>query len=145
MTVNVENVLKVADAIEQHSIPDLGFNMLDYVHEVDPNNGYDVKYYGDRSGHSCGTVACIAGWARRIRTGQPLAPEAGYLFDWRTEARWLGLSPRVGGSGALLFLGDDDTNERLDKVTTAEAVAVLRHLAKTGKVDWTVAIAAATP
>ena len=57
--MNKENILKVADAIEQHSIPDLGFNMSIWV-------GIG-SLYEDKSGHKCGTVGCIAGWATTVK------------------------------------------------------------------------------
>lgn len=125
--MNKENVLAVADAIEKHSIPDLGFNMGDWV-------AHASDEAPDRSGHSCGTVACIAGWAQRLRTGVPLSADS--VVWWEPEAEWLGLG---GDASDTLFMGDDETNKRLADVTPAEAVRVLRHLAETGEVDWSVA------
>lgn len=125
---NVENVNRVADAIEGHEFARLGFNMNDFVAKAEWVEG------GDRSGHNCGTVACIAGWSLAVRQGR---------------------SVRVWGSGAWVkasgFLGMDyNASYRLflpsglpvsySDVSPAVAVEVLRHLAKTGKIDWPRAI-----
>jgi len=64
--MNRENILRVADAIEQHSIPDLGFNMNQMLGEAAPHNP-------DQTGRSCGTVACIAGWAAYLYADAMLA------------------------------------------------------------------------
>jgi hypothetical protein len=132
MTVNRENVLKVADAIERHSIKNLGFNMGYFMFDADPTS----SWARDNSGHSCGTIACIAGWTRCVRTGRRFArtgagPDE---FPWQREADWLGLDTEAGYT---LFLTDDELP--LEEITSAEAVAVLRHLADTGEVDWSVA------
>lgn len=125
--MNKENVLAVAAAIEGHTIPDLGFNMGNWVAK-------ESSTRPDRSGHSCGTVACIAGWTKRIRTQIPVGINED--FYWGPEAKWLGLDV---DEGEELFFGDDWTCAHLNDVTPSEAVAVLRHLAETGEVDWSVA------
>jgi len=117
--VNVENILKVADAIEKHSIPDLGFNMSYAFDAVGPED--------DRSGHSCGTVACIGGWTNVVLAKSGNLPIA-------AAQRRLELTDRQ--ADALFYpLGywrvDND-------YTPSQAVAVLRHLAATGEVDWTI-------
>ncbi len=119
--MNVENILKVADAIEQHSIPDLGFNMYDYA--------INLASYGegiaDNSGHNCGTTACIAGWAVAVRDNTSEIERSDF-FD---EARdYLELTERQAHS---LFLGNMSP-----KTTPAQAVKVMRNLAETGVIDW---------
>ena len=128
--MNVENILKVADAIEQHSIPDLGFNLAWWFSpEGRPSD--------DRSGHGCGTTACIAGWAVAVRDGGVPHDRPG-SFDWLNEAGdFMGLpSPDVeevyDPTRAALMLTLDET------VTPVRAAAVLRHLAATGEVDWSI-------
>jgi hypothetical protein len=126
--VNAENILKVADAIETHSIPDLGFNLTFYMSDIGQDE-YDTDLIiVDRSGHNCGTVACIAGWSAALRTGSAL--DASVM----SEALYLGLDY---SSGAKLFGCDMPINER-NVVTQEQAVRTLRHLAATGEVDWTV-------
>lgn len=119
--MNKENILAVADAIEGHKIPGLGFNMEALVEIGWP----------DRSGENCTTVACIAGWAVCVRHNLPADP---YSFGVLDDAReWLGLSWSKASS---LFspVGFD-----YFATTPAQAVRVLRHLAETGDVDWSVA------
>ena len=125
--MNKENVLAVADAIERHSIPDLGFNMSCFVGEVEPG------FRDDHFGSTCGTVACIAGWTRCVRTMKALELPRGD-FNWALEADWLGLD----GATSELFWGDDFVNRHLEEVTPSQAVHVLRHLAETGEVDWSI-------
>lgn len=121
--MNKDNVLKVADAIEQHSIPDLGFNMgywRNSVHYID-------RPVRDLSGHNCGTVACIGGWTEAV-LGDPVR-------DLGKAGELLQLDPDRAG---MLFCPDGWHTDNA-KFTTARAVAVLRHLAETGEVDWSVA------
>lgn len=119
--MNKDNILKVADAIEQHSIPDLGFNM-DFFSSP-RSHGSAIK--ADHSGHDCGTVACIAGWAVQV----------GDLPRTFAAARqYLGIDDDLGDD---LFYGDSDDLVLAD-IAVPQAVAVLRYLAETGEVDWSV-------
>lgn len=109
--MNKDNILKVADAIEQHSIPDLGFNMGWWNEHVGGQN--------DMSGHDCDTCACIGGWTEAVLRSHDA-----------TES--LGITP---GDARSLFY-PQVTHAWV--ATPAVAVAVLRHLAETGEVDWSV-------
>jgi hypothetical protein len=136
--MNTENILAVADAIEQHTIPWLGFNMTGY------------KTTGpDMTGHNCGTSACIAGWANAIRLR--LSQNTHIVNGWCEHdeaANWLGIEAYSG-------FGYDSTADQLfyarnhpdygngaeacwSTIPAAQAVRTLRHLAATGNVDWTV-------
>ena len=126
--MNKENILKVADGIEKHSVPDLGFNMRFFcieLAEIDDGN----EGVADHSGHDCGTVACIAGWSNAIRTGG--RPEE---IDPDEEAEWLGLSQ--GRADALFF--PHLPREEWAAISQDQAIRTLRHLAETGEVDWSV-------
>ena len=125
--MNVENILKVADAIEQHSIPDLGFNMSHWFDKATP----DVP---DLSGHECGTIACIAGWASRVSGDQSENPDHTY----EVAADFLGLGALTANN---LFMPTNGfvSLHQWNSITPAHAVAVLRHLAETGEVDWYIA------
>lgn len=119
--MNKERILEVADAIENHKIADLGFNM-NYEY-------FDPKYDGaDRSGHNCNTVACILGWVNAMdgRRGSTSKDEA---------ETTLGINSRLGDN---LFYPDDVNG--YDDVTPREAAITLRKLARTGEVDWSHAI-----
>ena len=121
--MNRENILKVADAIEKHSIPDLGFNMTMWI-DRHPFPGQDI------SGHNCGTTACIAGWAAAVSIGASEAENLNTVsVSVRRVARdYLGLSD---DEALWLFEGFSTGEEK-----PSQAVSVLRHLAETGKVDW---------
>lgn len=117
--VNAKNVLKVADAIETHSIKTLGFNMA----------VWDKPYYEDMSGHDCRTCACIGGWTNRVfKRNDPRAGsfEAMKILDLSREER------------NALFFPNDPKLLFAYKATPKKAAAVLRHLAATGKVNWRV-------
>lgn len=120
--MNVENILKVADAIEQHSIPDLGFNMGGFVSTSRP----------DLSNHGCGTTACIAGWTVAVICGQTLLPRwQGDIEHDAIEA----LSIDEDVADALFFPSNEEQNLDVRKTPT-DAVRTLRHLAATGEVNW---------
>jgi hypothetical protein len=131
--MNREVINAVADAIARSELTKsgFGFNMAAYWAE----SGLD-----DHTGHGCGTVGCIAGWTAMMfdadgnRLPQRSAGECGPLADAPTDAaQAMGLSP---AAAAELFLA---SGVDLRSVTNCEAVAVLRHLAETGMVDWRVA------
>lgn len=140
--VNKANVLRVADAIENSKLVkrDIGFNMA-YVAE---RSGVYAK---DKTGHHCGTVACIAGYAFAIKHPRTSAAKIRAIEE-RTggdadddpiveEARdFLGITPDE--SEALFFPDAYDPDLILHNLPAEQAVAVLRHLAETGEVDWSV-------
>lgn len=119
--MNKENILAVADAIERHTIPDLGFNMGLIRGTADAK-------YPDKSGFDCGTVACIAGWTNAVAGGEGVDAAGDYLGIEGDRLR------------SKLFYPD---NPYLG-ATPAQAGRVIRHLAETGEVDWSVANYVAT-
>ncbi len=122
--MNVENILRVADAIEQHSIPDLGFNMELYGKSA-------AIQHEDRSGHAYGTTACIAGWTAVVggfRKAGQLSDREGEEIKEFSES-YFGINE---GDGDELFAPSINR----DDVTPAQAVRTLRHLAATGEVNW---------
>lgn len=129
---NKANIGKVIDAILNESVNGVGFNMSTFGART---SGGD---YTDHSGRGCGTVACIAGWARALRNGAN-ADEVSDQWSsisiddgWELEANWLGLSHR---QGELLFLGLG-CGSMLEDITLEQAVGTLCHLADTGEVNW---------
>jgi hypothetical protein len=119
--MNKERILAVADAIENESVPGLQFDMTVYR-------------------NSCGTAGCIAGWAfvmfaddGRRRWDEWGNYPRGEIFNTAKEV--LGL---CSGEAWQLFLPEDPVGENYD-ATAEEAVTVLRQLAETGVVDWSVA------
>jgi len=122
--MNVENILKVADAIEQHSIPELGFNMGEWVGDANVNQP-------DMSGHNCGTVACIAGWTCAVLTDDI---NKVYDLDYRELGALLGINYDQAKS---LFI-PSYAGVRLSLIGQDQAIRTLRNLAITGNVDWTI-------
>ncbi len=130
--MNRENILAVADAIEKHSIPDLGFNMADFF----------GAGFNDRTGRRCGTTACIAGWAHALKNGEGAI--ASFVIPSEI-ADWLGINEQAAEN--LFYASNYPMNERyieadwFSNIAPDTAVSVLRHLAETGEVDWDRALA----
>jgi hypothetical protein len=128
-------ILAVADAIEKHEISDLGFNMNTFVGSNEFEDG------GDKSGHNCGTVACIAGWTAALftedgkRRGSPSAKELRNNGGWIPDIA-AGAMDLSAAKAEELFHPDLQTWS-WSRVTPARAVKTLRRLAKTGMVQWT--------
>lgn len=147
--MNRQNILRVAKAIEDHEIASLGFNMSDYFStnkRLWSKNNPDR----DRTGHRCGTVACIAGWALACR-----AVDEGLVKPDATEdaLRQAVTTYQRGGTETVAseYLGLDYTQREhlfcggklagtLSPIRPETAVAVLRHFAETGEIDWSVAL-----
>jgi hypothetical protein len=120
--MNIERIRQLADVIaaQPHTplAAESGFNMNNWT-------------------HTCGSPACIAGWANFIRTDD----DGTFLGDMVAAAAWLGINIR---QAAELFQPDEPDKDEPDDIlswsdiTPAHAAAVLRHLAVTGQVDWSV-------
>jgi hypothetical protein len=119
--MNTDRIRHLADVIEAQPHTTLaaesGFNMNNWT-------------------HTCGTPACICGWTNYVRTGD----DEGFLGDVSAAAHYLGIS----GRQAEELFSPEETGEDGDNflswsdITPAHAAAVLRHLAETGRVDWSV-------
>lgn len=135
--MNVGNILLVADAIEQARVPGLGFNMANWKATA-------TQWRPDLTGHSCGTVACIAGWTCEV-LGTPMITDMSQRnYDRYHEAGdILGLSV---ADQLELFLPDhpgcsyDSCDDDHQPILPEQAVRCLRNLAITGKVDWEAAM-----
>jgi hypothetical protein len=130
-----EVVMGVAEAIARSEVRGLGFNMSTWI-GAGSGEIYDRF---DHTGRGCGTVGCIAGWTVQ-------------LFDEEGNRRWRWWGTKWkkgdvfdrarfamdldGDTAKRLFLAEGIT---LEDVTQCQAVAVLKHLAETGEVDWRVA------
>jgi hypothetical protein len=140
--MNKQNILAVADAIEHATLAKeigLGFNMSAYA-SADSANEYNRL----NTEHTCGTVACIAGWAVTMfeKDGTPrevaLDPRALVQLDDTAigvvsehAAAALGLSSSIASQ---LFA--PDITGSYDDIEPERAVETLRHMAETGFVDW---------
>lgn len=116
--MNRENILRVAAEIEHaakpRSRPKLGFNMQAVFMQTS-------ETFPDKTGHDCKTAACIKGWVIT-------------LFPKVEANEALGLTER---QSKALFLPRSKTGDHWFRdASPAEAVATLRRLARTGKVQW---------
>lgn len=133
--MNTNRILKLADLIEAGD-DKLGFNMETY--------GSASGAYEDRSGHNCGTVACIGGWAVAAFGAYGKGEDVSlsrviHTYDVPESARnLLGLE---ADTAARLFLAGGISSS---DVTPAVAARCLRNLAETGEVDWEKAMEAAS-
>lgn len=136
--MNIGNILKVADTIEQSRLPNTKFDMSNWV-----------------AVQECGTSACIAGQCYLL-AGAPLR-DGGDLYDRATgmtipllsygntdmvvpvAAEFLGLTKEQAKELFMPYWGD------LDKITAEHAVRCLRNLAITGVINWEAAMKPADP
>lgn len=143
--MNTANILAVADAIEQHTIPWLGFNLGPFFSiAAETREGDDVPV--DRSGHNCGTVACIAGHAMILKHGVTNEPRSAAEADKLLKGDFLAEAAKFfeleygsdteDRAGDLFFA--KSASRYRDEIPADQAVRTLRHLAATGTVDWTV-------
>ena len=123
--MNVTNLQKLIDLFEgKTTIKGLGFDMSVYCHQD----------------NECGTVACIAGHAMLLGRRYKTAPKDDRVndidygaFDYAQE--WLDLS---FSEANMLFHGEtpDDEHIPMATINTEHVVKVLKHLLRTGEVDW---------
>ena len=115
--MNVERINLLADVIEVE--PEVKVSL--------PRSGFDMR----REFHECGSPACIEGYARKLfrcPLGEDLLPVLGITPSQAIELF-------MPGNCHASFLASPGNPLW---VTPQHAAAVLRHLARTGKVDWSV-------
>ena len=134
--MNVENILKVAA-------------LLDRVHLLKPEGFTMTKFGGGKSRapqpeapreefENCGTVGCVAGWAVALYdpfSSREIAPSVSDLAQ-----KLLGLdNTQTDDLFCMMYVDPDIWGEHALEHPAANAkraAHVLRHLAKTGEVDW---------
>ncbi|MBN7759747.1 hypothetical protein JYP52_01245 [Nitratireductor aquibiodomus] len=140
--LNINAVNALADLLD--NLPaetETGFNMMYYNRALD----HSYMQVDTHVEHECGTVCCIAGWAAMyLQEGdQPLretpAKRELHHLPRRKAREILGLTEH---QTRQLFepMDHDDPAPDLDwySVTPKQAAKVLRHLAATSVVDWTI-------
>ncbi len=129
-----ERLLALADAIEREALvrDGIGFNMATWNMRAEdyPKNRGEVS---DQLGHSCGTVACIAGWADAMENGATRMAGINDDLTPRRAQRILGIQAHEAHS---LFYADDASPTELQNISAKRAVAVLRDFAASGSVRW---------
>lgn len=143
--MNKSRILAVADAIEQHTIPWLGFNMHNYITNTTVPRDYLIV---DHTGHNCKTVACIAGWTNALRLDLKETFDTCSFSDDSGAAQWLDISREEDANYesvmTRLFYAHNHPGYEIHStkiwrtITAEQAIRTLRHLAETGNVDWTV-------
>lgn len=112
--MNKDRILALADLIEKQP----------HTSEYDP-----AGFTMDNWVHSCGTPACIAGWAA-----------------WQASGEQKTINPEVVEDSAAAFLGISYSDGRRlftpraewKAITPAIAASTLRRFAETGEVEWRV-------
>jgi hypothetical protein len=112
--MNAERILQLADVIEK--VPHVQLDEDAPRGELDSFNMDDWH---------CGTAGCIGGWAAQ-------------LFDCATSEAGVALGLRCIEAMSLFTPKPINPND-WSKITSLQAATVLRHLAATGIVDWSVA------
>jgi hypothetical protein len=133
--MNKERLQQVRDAIASVEDGDLlGFNMSQFMSEA---NDYELE---DKTGHSCGTVACIAGWAATLAYKGPVNNDG---YTKVIASQWLDLneeeSYRLFYAGIGKWKEDFDDCEdglMLDEITKDDALVILDHAILTGEIKW---------
>jgi len=122
--MNIENIKLLIDTLQNDRLiveSDVGFNMQYY-------HARSTSHTDDKTGHDCGTVACIAGHASLIASG-------GTSHAPSHARHFLGLTHEQANS---LFIPDftDGLRVRWVSITLEQALLTLAKLRDTGKVDW---------
>lgn len=101
--------------------------------------GFDMsRWVGPTGLHPCGTAACIGGTAGMLMSCGKL-PSINSIFQWITESLTLArdyhnnelFSPET----EIAYWLATDPNSPL-YISRERAIAVLKHLRDTGKIDW---------
>ncbi|RWM32592.1 MAG: hypothetical protein EOR77_21415 [Mesorhizobium sp.] len=118
---------------------DRGFNMTSYV-------AAGVSVEQTNVGFQCNSTACIAGWASLVlgengeimKTARKSSEVDDFYEDFAGDL--LGLDHRTAMElfEPMNVLIEPDA--AWDEVTPRQAAKVLRNLAKTGEVDWSIAL-----
>lgn len=139
MPVNQKNVAKLLAALkgEDKTLEklDVGFNMAMYI-------GSSILI-DDKTGHDCGTVACIAGTcailSRRSDKERKAVAAEHRLVDsgiHEVARRWLGLSRK---EATRLFFAEGRDRRRgdnLQDISLKCAINTVQRLHDTGEVRW---------
>ncbi len=104
--------------------------MADFLESL-PEELFDMGTFAE---NECGTPACIAGWLVRNNREEFLASD---LDTTGFGAKKLSLTSNE--AHRLFMFGSDMPKFSIFDANTKQAAKVLRHLAATGEVDWSVA------
>lgn len=94
-------------------------------------NGFNLN----REFFGCGAPACIAGWATSLATNSSHIK----MSDIKTETmKFLGIDSETFEELCYPFDAFAGSNVEFEDILPEEAAKVIRNLAETGQVDWTI-------
>ena len=151
--MNKENLQKVVDALKSQR--DFKFNDFTFKMRFDMSSWLEIESDGIENEHFCNTAGCIGGTAIMVHLQEIVDSDEiskfNHIHDFYRHYRyqddvelqeWLGMSEkeinqmfhqyRVTKSGYTI-------PSFFDTVTVDQAIAVIEHYMKTGKVDWVAA------
>lgn len=135
--LNIPLIKRIIAAISREAETErgIGFNMASWI-----NLSEDSYSEVDKTGASCGTVACIGGWTMVL---------ANDLSDEKIRSGDFGINDTGGFDVAAGILGMNSMDAdrlfmggsyELGDITPTQAIRALNILMETGEVDWTCAI-----
>ena len=125
MVLNVGNINKLADRIEQ---------CKDVHYEDHKPSTEEPSFTMYSPFYRCGAPACMLGhFATRTDGGQPSAIMLGIALGIDTHQAYELTAPQHWGYAHYEVTDSDE----LGYITVKHAVVVLRNLAETGEIDWT--------
>jgi hypothetical protein len=120
--MNKEEILLLADTIENSSISDMKFSMSYFCEDISD------KYH-------CGTAGCIAGYTYVLKHGKPKNNEEIPIDILARDILEL-----TNDEADMLFYAersyDSQMPNNLEEITNTQAVKVLRNFAETGLIKW---------
>ena len=132
--MNKQNILRLAEVLERNELARLGigFNMDRYY-----KTGSALE---DKSGHNCGTTACIAGWAVALFNEDGTPRTEPFVEDPYKHGIPIANLGRVALGLSYSIADALFTPELPDhiwsSITPQVAAKTLRSLAETGEVRW---------
>ncbi len=141
-SASVLETIAVAERISLRSLPSRRLKLLALAEAIEREDlvregiGFNMKVWRaktqgwrpDQMGHSCGTVACIAGWTALL--DDPSVTGDNEIQERAKKILGLNSEESVRLFGALGAQYD------LEDITAKHAVAVLRDFAESGEIRW---------
>ena len=118
--LNIDNILDLADFVESLPKDDMSETAIPFTVERD-NFGFNMGYW-TCTGTKCASVGCIGG-AAQVMFKRDVSTALGITLDERQELCYPTLA---------------HLNLYYNDITPAMAAKVLRNLALTGRIDWSV-------
>jgi hypothetical protein len=131
--MNKERLIQLAEVLESPAA-EKHFDMKEWIEHT----GYHDLPEGITIAEvmiDCGTVACIAGWATVL--ARPNEPYSAIIDEFSLAAEYLDLEYFIAKSLFTPSCTTDEGTQAYD-ADPKQAAKVVRHLAETGEVDWSI-------